>query len=138
MLSRDDNETMCRVGPDTRTGAAVRRYWTPAMLVSELPEPDGDPVRVELLGETFVAFRDSNGKIGFLDEACCHRGASLYLGRVEGCGIRCIYHGWKFAVDGTVMETPNVHDPDFKTRFRARAYPVREAGGLLWVYLGPA
>jgi phthalate 4,5-dioxygenase oxygenase subunit len=138
MLSRDDNETMCRIGPDTKTGAAVRRYWSPAMLVSELPEPDGDPVRVELLGETFVVFRDSNGKIGFLDEACCHRGASLYLGRVEECGIRCIYHGWKFAVDGTVLETPNVHDPDFKTRFRARAYPVREAGGLLWVYLGPA
>jgi nitrite reductase/ring-hydroxylating ferredoxin subunit len=129
---------MCRIGPDAKAGVAVRRYWTPALLASEIPEPDGDPVRVELLGETFVVFRDSNGNIGFLDEACCHRGASLYLGRVEGCGIRCIYHGWKFAVDGTVMETPNVHDSGFKTRFRAKAYPVREAGGLLWVYLGPA
>lgn len=138
MLSRDDNELMCRVGPKTPMGSAVRRYWIPALLASEAPEPDADPLRVELLGESFVAFRDSDGKIGFLDEACCHRGASLSLGRVEGCGIRCIYHGWKFAVDGTVMETPNVADPEFKKRFRARAYPVRQAGGLIWVHLGPA
>ena len=119
-------------------GVAARRYWIPATLSSDLPQPDCDPIRVELLGETFVAFRDTEGKIGFLDEACCHRGASLTLGRVEGCGIRCIYHGWKFAVDGTVMETPNVADPNFKTRFKARAYPTHEAGGLIWVYLGPA
>lgn len=138
MLSKDDNELMCHVGPETSMGAAVRRYWIPALLASELPEPDGVPLRVELLGETFVAFRDTDGKIGFLDEACCHRGASLSLGRVEGGGIRCIYHAWKFAVDGTVLETPNVSDPEFKKRFRARAYPVREAGGFLWVYLGPA
>ena len=138
MLSKDDNELMCRVGPETKMGAALRRYWTPALLASEIPEPDGDPVRVQLFGESFVVFRDTRGAIGFLDEACCHRGASLYLGRVEDCGIRCLYHGWKFAVDGTVMETPNVHDPEFKTRFRARSYPVREAGGLLWVYLGAA
>jgi nitrite reductase/ring-hydroxylating ferredoxin subunit len=93
---------------------------------------------VELLGERFVAFRDSNGRIGCLDEACCHRGASLFLARVEDCGIRCIYHGWKFGVDGEVLETPNVNDPEFKTRFRMRAYPVREAGGLLWIFPGPA
>jgi phthalate 4,5-dioxygenase oxygenase subunit len=138
MLSKDDNERMCRVGPGTSMGAALRRYWMPALLASELPEPDGDPVQVELLGENFVAFRDTNGKIGFLDEACCHRGASLALGRVEDCGIRCIYHGWKFAVDGSVLETPNVPDPEFKKRFKARAYAVEEAGGLLWVYLGAA
>jgi phthalate 4,5-dioxygenase len=138
MLSKDDNERMCRVGPGTPMGVALRRYWMPALLASELPEPDGDPVPVELLGESFVAFRDTNGKIGFLDEACCHRGASLALGRVEECGIRCIYHGWKFAVDGAVLETPNVPDPEFKKRFKAKAYPVEEAGGLLWVYLGPA
>jgi phthalate 4,5-dioxygenase oxygenase subunit len=138
MLTKDENDLICRVGPDTKLGAAVRRYWIPTMLSSETPEPDGDPIRLELLGETFVVFRDTDGRIGLLDEGCCHRGASLYLGRVEGCGIRCIYHGWKFAVDGTVMETPNVSDPDFKTRFRARAYPVREVGGFLWAYFGPA
>src|SRR5258708_23073741 len=107
MLSRDDNETMCRIGPETKTGVAVRRYWTPALLASEIPEPDGDPVRVELLGETFVVFRDSNGKIGFLDESCCHRGASLFLARVEACRIRCLYHGRKLSAGGTAMETPS-------------------------------
>jgi nitrite reductase/ring-hydroxylating ferredoxin subunit len=81
-------------------------------------------------------FRDSEGNIGFLNEHCCHRGASLLLGRVENCGIRCIYHGWKFGVDGTVQETPNVADPKFKERIKTKAYPVREAAGLLWVYLG--
>lgn len=138
MLTQADNELMCRVGPGTGMGAAMRRYWLPALASDELPEPAGDPVHVELLGEHFVAFRDSEGKVGLLDEACCHRGASLLLGRVEGCGLRCIYHGWKFAVDGTVLETPNVPDPKFKDRIRGRAYPVREAGGLIWTYLGPA
>ncbi len=85
-----------------------------------------------------MAFRDSDGKVGILDEYCCHRSASLRLGRVEERGIRCIYHGWKFAADGTVMDTPNVPDPRFKERIKAKAYPAREAGGLVWVYLGPA
>ena len=138
MLSRRDNETMCRVGPDTPMGKAMRCYWLPALLSEELSRPDCDPRRVQLLGESFVAFRDTNGKVGVLDEFCCHRSASLTLGRVEDCGIRCIYHGWKYAVDGTVMETPNVADPHFKERFKARAFPVREAGGYVWVYLGTA
>lgn len=137
MLTHADNELMCRVGPGTGMGTAMRCYWLPALSSSELPQPGGDPVHVELLGEHFVAFRDSEGKVGLLDENCCHRGASLLLGRVEGCGLRCIYHGWKFAVDGQVLETPNVPDPKFKDRIRARAYPVREAGGLIWTYLGP-
>ncbi|MDB6158071.1 MAG: Rieske (2Fe-2S) domain protein [Gammaproteobacteria bacterium] len=138
MLTQAENELMCRVGPGTGMGATMRRYWLPALASSELPEPGGDPVHVELLGEHFVAFRDAEGKVGLLDETCCHRGASLLLGRVEGCGIRCIYHGWKFAVDGKVLDTPNVADEKFKDRIRARAYPVREAGGLVWTYLGPA
>jgi len=137
MLSRENNELICRVGPGTAMGKAFRRFWVPALLSEELPAPDCDPRRVQLLGEDFVAFRDSEGKVGVLDEYCCHRSASLALGRVEAGGIRCIYHGWKFAVDGTVLETPNVADPTFKDRFKARAYPVREAGGLVWVYLGP-
>jgi phenylpropionate dioxygenase-like ring-hydroxylating dioxygenase large terminal subunit len=137
MLSKEDNELMCHVGPDTLMGDAIRRYWLPALLISDLPHPDCDPKRVRLVGEDFIAFRDTKGRIGFLDEYCRHRSASLALGRVEDCGIRCIYHGWKFAYDGTVLETPNVEDPNFKTRFKARAFPAREAGGLIWVYLGP-
>lgn len=138
MLTHAENELMCRVGAGTGMGTAMRRHWLPALSCAELPEPGGDPVHVELLGQHFVAFRDTEGKVGLLDEGCCHRGASLLLGRVEGCGIRCIYHGWKFAVDGKVLETPNVPDGKFKDRIRARAYPVREAGGLIWSYLGPA
>ena len=138
MLSHEDNELMCRVGPGTPMGTALRRYWIPALQTSDLAEPGGDPRRVELLGESFVAFRGTDGRVGFLDEHCPHRGASLVLGRVEECGLRCIYHGWKFDADGKVLETPNVMDPKFKERLKARAYPVREAGGLIWVYLGAA
>lgn len=137
MLSNEDNELMCRVGPTTAMGAAIRRYWLPAMHSADLPKPLADPQPVELLGQHFVVFRDGNGRVGFMDERCCHRGASLLLGHVEDCGIRCIYHGWKYAPDGTVLETPNVPDEKFKTRLRARAYPVHEAGGLVWVYIGP-
>jgi phenylpropionate dioxygenase-like ring-hydroxylating dioxygenase large terminal subunit len=108
-------------------GTAMRRYWLPALQTSDLPEPGGDPRRVELLGESFVAFRGTDGRVGFLDEHCPHRGASLVLGRVEECGLRCIYHGWKFDADGKVLETPNVADPKFKHRLTARAYPLREA-----------
>jgi len=137
MLSQQDNDLLCRIGPGTAMGTAFRRYWIPALQASELVRGDADPVHIELLGEHFVAFRDDQGAVGFLDEKCCHRGASLLLGRVEASGIRCIYHGWKFAPDGKVLETPNVPDEKFKTRFRARAYPTHEAGGLIWVYLGP-
>jgi len=137
MLSRENSELICRVGAGTPMGTALRRFLLPALLSEELPSPDCDPRRVQLLGEDFIAFRDSEGKVGLLDEYCCHRSASLALGRVEAGGIRCIYHGWKFAVDGTVLDTPNVADPTFKERFKAKAYRVREAGGLIWVYLGP-
>jgi phenylpropionate dioxygenase-like ring-hydroxylating dioxygenase large terminal subunit len=117
-------------------GKALRHFWVPALASAELAEPGGDPVHVELLGENLVAFRDREGNIGLLEEHCCHRGASLTVGRVENCGIRCIYHGWLFAADGTVMETPNVADRNLKGRFKARAHPVREAGGMIWAYLG--
>ncbi len=138
MLTIEQNDMLCRVGPDTDMGRAMRRYWLPVLLAADLPHSDCDPKRVDVLDETFVAFRDTQGRIGVLDEACRHRNASLMLGRVEDCGIRCIYHGWKFAWDGTVLETPNVADPEFKKRFKARAYPAREAGGLIWAYFGPA
>jgi phenylpropionate dioxygenase-like ring-hydroxylating dioxygenase large terminal subunit len=138
MLSREENELMCRVGPGTAMGTAARRFWIPAIESSELPGPDCDPKHVELFGEHFVAFRDTNGNVGILDELCPHRNASLLLGRVEECGIRCIYHGWKFGLDGTLQDTPNVDDPEFKKGIKAQAYPVREAGGLVWTYIGPA
>lgn len=136
MLSFDDNQLLCRTGADTPMGKAMRQSWLPALLSEELPEPECDPVHVELLGENFVAFRNRDGQVGILDEMCCHRGASLTVGRSEDCGIRCIYHGWLFGPDGTVLETPNVAEPEFKTRFKAKAYPVREAGGIIWTYLG--
>lgn len=136
MLSKSDNELICRVGSDTPMGKAFRHYWLPVMLSSELPEADGKPFPVEVCGERIVVFRDSNGTIGALDEFCRHRGASLLLGRVENCGIRCIYHGWKFAVDGTILETPNVNESHFKDRFKARSYPIQDVGGLVWIYLG--
>ena len=134
MLSTDDNELMCRVGRDTGMGQVMRRTWLPVMMSSELT--GDDPVHVELLGENFVAFRDGNGRIGLLDELCCHRGASLTVGRVEQCGIRCLYHGWLYDTDGNILETPNVGDDKFKHRFKAKSYPFREAGALLWAYLG--
>lgn len=136
MLSHKDNELMCRTNVDTAMGQAMRHFWIPALLSSELPHADCDPVHVELLGDNFVAFRDTNGNVGLLDEFCCHRGASLTLGRSENCGIRCIYHGWLFGADGTVLETPNIPDPRFKDRFKAKSFPVREAGGLVWAYIG--
>jgi phenylpropionate dioxygenase-like ring-hydroxylating dioxygenase large terminal subunit len=118
-------------------GETMRRYWLPACASSQIAAPDSDPLRVRLLGENFVAFRDTSGQVGVLDELCMHRGASLALGRVEECGIRCLYHGWKFSVDGTIQETPNHSDARFRERFTAPAYPVHEQGGLVWVYLGP-
>lgn len=138
MLSAKDNEMMCRTNADTPMGKAMRHFWLPALLSSELPEPDCDPVHVELLGENFVAFRDSEGNVGLLDEMCCHRGVSLTVGRAENCGLRCAYHGWLFDKDGTVLETPNIPDDRFKTRFKAKAYPVKEVGGVVWAYLGEA
>ena len=137
MLTEEENERLCRVGPDTPMGRVLRRYWTPAFQLGDLPEPDCAPIQVTLLGENFVAFRDTSGRLGFLDELCMHRGASLVLGRVEDCGIRCLYHGWKYAVDGTILETPNFPGSTFKDRVKQGSYPVRESGGLAWVYLGP-
>ena len=138
MLSREENELVTRVGPGTPLGKVMRRYWVPLCTSAQLPRPDCAPLRLSALGEHFVGFRDTNGKVGVLDELCMHRRASLALARVEECGIRCLYHGWKFSVDGTVLETPNHADPRFKSRLKAPAYPVREAGGLIWAYLGPS
>ena len=136
MLNSKDNETICRVGPATPMGELMRRYWHPVCTSAQLPVPDAPPLRVRLLGESYVVFRDTEGSVGMLDELCMHRGASLALGRVEEGGLRCLYHGWKFHVTGTVMETPNHADPKYRERMKAPAYPVREAGGLVWAYVG--
>lgn len=137
MLSAEENERLTRVGPDTPMGKVLRRYWLPALMSSELT-PDGDPQRVSLLGERLVAFRDTNGQVGVLDENCPHRGASLALGINADCGLRCLYHGWKIAADGRILETPSEPEAStFRNRIRHVSYPVREAAGLVWAYLGP-
>ena len=137
MLSREDNELLTRVGPGTPMGDTMRRYWMPALLTRELPEPDCPPVRVRLLGEDLVAFRDTNGRIGLLDEFCPHRRVSLFLGRNEECGLRCVYHGWKFDVAGRCVDMMN--EPEsFAHKIRTAAYPTVEVGGIVWAYMGPA
>jgi phthalate 4,5-dioxygenase oxygenase subunit len=139
MLTQEENDLLTRVGAGTPMGEMMRRYWLPACLSEELPEPDCTPVRVRLLGQNLVAFRDTEGKIGILDEGCPHRLASLALGRNEEGGIRCVYHGWKFDVAGRCVEMPTEPgDSTYKNRLRARAYPVRESGDLVWIYMGPA
>src|SRR5437762_689955 len=138
MLTREENELVSRVGPGTPMGDLMRRYWLPALLSRELPAPDSDPVRVLLLGERLIAFRDSTGRVGLLAHNCPHRGASLFFGRNEESGLRCVYHGWKFAVDGTCVDMPNEPaESDFKQKVKAVAYPCRERGGIVWAYMGP-
>ncbi|TCK24339.1 Rieske 2Fe-2S domain-containing protein [Pseudonocardia endophytica] len=143
MLSTNDNEILTRVGPGTPMGAVLRRYWTPALLSDELPEPAGVPVRVRLLGEDLVAFRDRTGRVGLIQENCPHRGASLYFGRNEDgpggtCGLRCPYHGWQFDADGRCIDMPSEPPTSsFKERVTARTYPTHESGGIVWTYMGP-
>ena len=138
MLSRDDNERLTRVGHATPMGTTLRRYWLPALLARELPEPDGAPVRVRLLGEDLVAFRDTRGRVGLLEEFCPHRRASLFFGRNEECGLRCVYHGWKYDVDGACVDMMNEPaENQFKDKIAITSYPTLETGGVIWAYLGP-
>ena len=136
MLTREENDLLCSVGPGTPMGQALRRYWLPALLSWELPEGDCPPVRLRLLGEDLVAFRASDGRVGVLDELCPHRLASLWLGRNEDGGLRCIYHGWKFDVTGQCVDQMN--EPEqFAHKIRATAYATWEKSGAIWVYMGP-
>lgn len=118
-------------------GNLLRRYWTPACLSIEVPEPDAPPLRVRLLGEDLVAFRDTEGNVGLVAENCPHRGASLYFGRNEECGLRCPYHGWKFDRSGQCVDMPSEPRP-FAERISVRAYPTHESGGVVWTYMGPS
>lgn len=137
MLSSADNDRLTRVGPGTPMGAMLRRYWMPACLAEEVPVADGAPIRVRLLGENLVAFRDTNGIVGIVEDACPHRRAPMFYGRNEASGLRCVYHGWKFDRNGTCTDMPS-EPPDslFKTKVTITAYPTYEAGGLIWTYMG--
>ncbi|HXM57972.1 MAG TPA: Rieske 2Fe-2S domain-containing protein [Candidatus Dormibacteraeota bacterium] len=138
MLRAEENEYVTRIGPGTPMGAMMRQYWIPAMLSSELPQPDCPPVRVMLLGEKLIAFRATDGRVGLLDNFCPHRGASLFFGRSEGCGLRCVYHGWQFDVEGRCIDMPSEPpESNFKNKVSARAYPCQERGGIVWAYMGP-
>jgi phthalate 4,5-dioxygenase oxygenase subunit len=138
MLKQEENELITRVGPGTPMGNFMREYWVPALLSSELPNPDADPVRVMLLGEQLIGFRDSNGRVGLVANNCPHRGASLFFGRTEEAGLRCVYHGWKFDTAGNCIDMPNEPaESDFRTKVKAVAYPCQERGGLVWTYMGP-
>jgi phthalate 4,5-dioxygenase oxygenase subunit len=136
MLTVEENELLTRTDAGTPMGETMRRYWIPALLSWELPEPDCPPVRVQLLGERLIAFRDTQGRIGLLDEFCPHRRASLWLGRNEECGLRCIYHGWKFDVDGNCVDQMNEPQP-FESKIRIASYSTAELGGVIWAYMGP-
>lgn len=137
MLSTRDNELVCRVGPGTPMGRLMRQYWIPVLQTDDI-EADGPPQRVRLLGEDLIAFRDTNNQVGLVQNNCPHRGASLFFGRNEEAGLRCVYHGWKFDVTGRCVDMPNEPaDSDFKTRVTATAYPCREQNGVIWTYMGP-
>jgi phthalate 4,5-dioxygenase oxygenase subunit len=138
MLTREENERLTRVGPGTPMGELFRRYWIPAVLSSDLPEADGAPIRVRLLGEDLIAFRDTEGVVGLVGAYCPHRRAPLFFGRNEECGLRCVYHGWKFDRNGRCVDMPS-EPPDslFKTKVRLEAYPTWEGGGIVWTYMGP-
>lgn len=136
MLSKEENERITRVGPGTPMGETMRRYWIPALLSWEVPEPDSAPVRVKLLGEDLVAFRTTDGQVGLVEEFCPHRGASLWLGRNEQNGLRCVFHGWKFDRNGQCVEQMNEPEP-FCAKVRIAAYPTVELGGVVFAYMGP-
>ena len=138
MLSREDNERLVRVGPGTPMGELMRRYWQPALLSWEVDEKDGAPVRVRLLGEDLIAFRDSNGRVGLVDAYCPHRRAPMFFGRNEECGLRCVYHGWKFDRRGDCVDMPS--EPagtTLQAKVKILAYPCVEKGGVVWTYMGP-
>src|SRR5215203_2265490 len=139
MLSREDSELLTRVGPGTPMGELMRRFWIPAALSEELSQRDGAPLRVRLLSENLVAYRDSTGSVGLVAENCPHRGASLFFGRNEEEGLRCVYHGWKFDASGACVDMPNEPpESNFKHKVKVTAYPCQERGGIIWTYMGRA
>src|SRR5262245_55225928 len=138
MLRKEQNDLLTETGPGTPMGRMFRSYWIPALLSDELPDNDCPPVRVKLLSERLIAFRDTNGRYGLVDEFCAHRGVSLWFGRNEACGIRCAYHGWKYDVTGQCVDVPSEPEQSgFARRVKLASYPLVERGGVLWTYMGP-
>src|SRR5262245_17376779 len=138
MLSETDNDILCRVGPGTMMGDLMREYWIPALMPSELPSPDCPPMRLRLLGENLIAFQTTAGAYGLIQNACPHRGASLFFGRNEEDGLRCVYHGWKFDPSGQCVDMPSEPaESNFKAKIKALAYPCIERNGVVWTYMGP-
>jgi phthalate 4,5-dioxygenase oxygenase subunit len=138
MLAKEDNELITNTNSGTPMGELFRRYWLPVALSQELAGPDCPPVRVRVLGEDLIAFRDSNGKPGLVDAYCPHRGAPMFFGRNEEEGLRCVYHGWKFAVTGECVDLPNSPEGDtYKNKVEIKAYPCEDKGDLIWAYMGP-
>ena len=136
MTTAAENEILTRVGAGTPMGEFMRQFWIPAAKSDEL-KADGDPMRLKLLGEKLIAFRDTSGRVGVMDHRCPHRCASLFFGRNEEGGIRCVYHGWKFDTDGNCLDMANVPPhQDFKHKVHAKAYKAAERNGLIWVYMG--
>jgi phenylpropionate dioxygenase-like ring-hydroxylating dioxygenase large terminal subunit len=138
MLTTSENAFLCRVGPGDPMGRLLREYWLPALQSKEVPAPDGPPLRFRLLNENLIAFRVTSGKLGVIANACPHRGASLFFGRNEEEGLRCVYHGWKFDVSGACVDMPSEPaESNFKSKVKAHAYPVVERNGVVWMYMGP-
>lgn len=139
MLTREANELLTQTGAETPMGKMFRRYWMPTLLASELPENDSPPVRVKLMGERLVAFRDSKGRYGLIDEFCAHRGVSLWFGRNEEDGLRCPYHGWKYDHTGQCIEVPSeAEDSGFCKKIKLKGYPLVKVGDILWTHMGDA
>lgn len=136
MLTKEKNDLLTQTGPGTPMGDLFRCYWQPVLLAEELPEPDCPPVRVRLLSEPLIAFRDTQNRLGLIDEFCAHRRVSLWFGRNEESGLRCPYHGWKFDVFGNCVEVPSEENTDFCKQIKQKSYPLVEKGGVLWAYLG--
>jgi phthalate 4,5-dioxygenase oxygenase subunit len=138
MLRKEQNDLLTQTGPGTPMGDLFRCYWMPALLAEELPENECPPVRVKLLSERLLAFRDTNGRFGLIDEFCAHRGVSLWFGRNEECGLRCPYHGWKYDITGQCIEVPSEpEESGFAKKIKLKSYPLVERGGVLWTYMGP-
>lgn len=138
MLRKEQSELLTQTGPGTPMGRMFRSYWIPALLAEELPENDCPPVRVKLLSERLIAFRNTRGEYGLIDEFCAHRGVSLWFGRNEDCGLRCPYHGWKYDVTGQCVEVPSEPEASgFANKIKLKSYPLIERGGVLWTYMGP-
>jgi len=138
ILNAHDNELLTQTGQGTPMGGYLRRFWTPFLLSRELPGPDSAPMRVQLMGEALVAFRDTDGRVGLVQAACPHRRASLFWGRNEEGGLRCVYHGWKYDVTGACVDMPSEPEAsNFKDKVKITAYPTIDRGGVIWAYLGP-